>query len=369
MLSLIFIFLLSFISYGNPDITQTQNIAPKSIKPFTDTLKVAVYNSPPCVFLNESGDPTGFDIELLEKIAKKSKLIIKYQYKDNFTDLLPSVIDSICDAAISGITITGNREDVVDFSHPYLNSGLMICVDKNSKINPFKVLIRYINNMGPMLLLILFFTLCCGVLIYYIEKKYSKKESMFSPEKPSIGIFHGFYFSNIFSSTVGFGDFVPKSIPGKCVTIVLIIIGVYFIFPYAVANMNMALTQETEIYDISSPDDFPGKKIATEDSTTSISFLKKTGCNLVLVESINDAYELLKENKIDAVVYDMPFIKYFVKNAGKKRFRTSGAMFDKQTYGIALKKESPFREILNKNIVDFMRTSEYWELHDKWFGD
>lgn len=338
-------------------------------QPLSDTIKVAIYNSPPCVFINESEDPTGFDIELLEKVAKKSNLVIRYQYKENFTDLLPSVIDNMSDAAISGITITGAREDYVDFSHPYLNSGLMICVDKNSKINPFKVIIRYINNMGPMLLLILIFTFFCGIVIFYIEKKFSKEESMFTPGKPTLGIFHGFYFSNIFSSTVGFGDFVPKSIPGKCITIVLIIIGVYFIFPYAVANMNMALTQENEMYSISSADDFPGKKIATEDSTTSVNFLKKTGCNLVPVKSINDAYKLLEQGKIDAVVYDMPFIKYFVKNAGKKKFRTSGAMFDKQTYGIALKKNSPYRELLNKNIVDFMRTSEYWELHDRWFGD
>jgi ABC-type amino acid transport substrate-binding protein len=44
-------------------------------------------------------------------------------------------------------------------------------------------------------------------------------------------------------------------------------------------------------------------------------------------------------------------------------------MFDRQVYGIALVKNSPYREILNENLAYFMRTDEYWDLHKKWFGD
>jgi ABC-type amino acid transport substrate-binding protein len=336
----------------------------------SDTLKVAVYDFPPCVILKKEGEkPEGFDIDVFENIIKKTEHEIKYVYAKSFSDLLSGIENDFYDVAISGITITGERETKMDFTHPYLNSGLIICINKDTKTSYLSIISRYTKNMMPMLLLIFIFSLICGVSIFLIEKKYSKKESMFLPEKPIIGIFNGFYFSNVFSSTVGFGDLVPKSIPGKMLSIIMIIIGVYFIFPYAIANMNSALQEEQKVYEINNVDDLSGKIVGTEKNTTSEKFLEKIGCNVKTSESINDAYELLSNKKINAVVFDMPTIKYFIKNNGKKKFSTSGSIFDKQTYGFALKKNSVYRNALNENLVDFMRTDDYWELYRKWLGE
>lgn len=339
---------------------------------FSDTLHTAIYGFPPCVILKKNEPPTGFDIDVFERIARGANLKIVYEKPKSFLYLLKGMENGIYDGAVAGITITGERESKFDFSHPYLNSGLMICVKKGPKISPFNTMFRYINNMGPMLLLILLFTSICGILVWFIEKNFAKENSMFNPNEPSKGIFNGFYFSNIFSSTVGFGDLVPKSIPGKILTIILIIIGVYFIFPYAVANMNMALQQEQDATDISSVEDLAGKRVSTEKGTTSNHFLdtlsKKINCRLILTNSIDSSYSLLKQGRVDAVVFDMPSIKYFVKNKGRKHFVAVGNIFDRQSYGFALKQNSPYREILNERLVDFMRTPEYWELYEKWFG-
>jgi len=334
-----------------------------------ETLKVGIHDFPPCVMHELGEKPTGFDIEVFEAVAKNAGYTIDYLYPTSFPDLLAFVEKGFYDVGISGITITGDREKVMDFTHPYLNSGLMICINKDSSTNPLGTFWRYLNNMGPMLLVILIFTCICGVLIFFVEKKFSKENSMFNPDKPLLGILNGYYFSNVFSSTVGFGDLVPKSSPGKILTVIMVIIGVYFIFPYAIANMNMALQQERSAYSISSVEDLPGKIVATEEATTSEGFLKKLGCNVRATKSIDEAYGMLSVQKADAVVFDMPTIKYFVKNKGKNKLVTSGALFDRQTYGFALQQNSPYREKLNESLADFMRTDKYWELHLKWFGE
>jgi ABC-type amino acid transport substrate-binding protein len=221
-----------------------------------------------------------------------------------------------------------------------------------------------------MLILITIFTACFGALIYFIERIFAKKESMFTPDKPVIGIFNGYWFGNVASTTMGFGDFIPKSVPGKLLTILMAYIGIYFILPYATANMNITMQQENEIYDISKPEDLIDKIVATEENTTSETFLKKLGCNVKTVKRISEAYTLLEKKKVDAVVFDMPTLKCLVKGKGKKfKFRISGSMFDLQSYGFALNKNSSYREILNEKLVDFMRTDDYWELHKKWFDD
>lgn len=340
-----------------------------SLSLFADTLTIAVSDFPPCVIFNENEKPTGFDIDVFDAISREAGLNINYVSLNEFPALLDGVEKRIYDGALAGITITGDRESCMDFTHPYLNSGLAICISKDARTNPFGTIFRYIHNMGPMLMVLLIFSFVCGILIFIIEKIFSKENSMFNPDDPVRGIANGFYFSNVFSSTVGFGDLIPKSIPGRLLTVVMIIVGVYFIFPYAIANMSVALQEENASYAINSVDDLPGKTVATEDSTTSLTFLKKIGCNVKAVKNINEAYALLGDKKIEAVVFDMPTIKYFIKNKGNNKFKISGNMFDRQSYGFALQKDSPYRKILNEKLVDFMRTDEYWELQQKWFGE
>lgn len=334
-----------------------------------DTLKVALYDFPPCVIIEKDKEPTGFDIDVLDSVLKRAGHQYQYVIPENFTDLINGVDSGIYDCATSGITITGERECKVDFTHPYLNSGLSILINKSDRINPFKTILRYISNIGPMLFLILIFTGLYGILIFFLEKRFARKESQFSPDEPLKGIFNSYYYANVSTTTMGFGDFVPKSVPGKILTVIMATIGIYFILPYATANMNMALQQEQEIYAISSPEDLPGKVVATEEGTTSETYLNNLGCNVIAVRNISEAYVLLDQKKVDAVVFDMPTIKDFVKHKGKNKFKISGPMFDWQAYGYALKKDSPYRKEINEQLVDFMRTEAYWNLHKKWLGD
>ncbi len=73
------------------------------------------------------GKLTGFDVELFEAIAKEIGIDFKWQTMD-FNGIIPALQSRSIDAAIAGITIKSDREKVVDFSHPYYDSGLIILV-------------------------------------------------------------------------------------------------------------------------------------------------------------------------------------------------------------------------------------------------
>ena len=84
-------------------------------------------NFRPFEFKNEKGEFTGFDVQLWDAIAKDLGLDYKWQTMD-FNGIIPALQSKSIDAAIAGITIKSTREEVVDFSYPYYDAGLVILV-------------------------------------------------------------------------------------------------------------------------------------------------------------------------------------------------------------------------------------------------
>ncbi|NNM56685.1 glutamine ABC transporter substrate-binding protein GlnH [Acidocella sp.] len=79
---------------------------------------------------SNNGKTQGFDIDLWTKIASDLGLKFKWQPMD-FSGIIPALQTKNIDVAISGITITPARAQVIDFSEPYYASGLTAVVAKN----------------------------------------------------------------------------------------------------------------------------------------------------------------------------------------------------------------------------------------------
>ncbi len=89
---------------------------------------------PPMEFV-ENGKRTGFDIELVEALAKAMGKQVEWVDID-FKGLIPGLISRRFDMAVSAIYITDERKKVVDFTEPYYAGGLVAMVkDNNTAIN------------------------------------------------------------------------------------------------------------------------------------------------------------------------------------------------------------------------------------------
>lgn len=80
----------------------------------------------------------GFDIDLIEAVAKQMNRKIEV-VSMGFDSLIPALNAKNIDAAISGMTITDEREKQVSFSDPYYQAGLsMVVKADNDAIEGFK---------------------------------------------------------------------------------------------------------------------------------------------------------------------------------------------------------------------------------------
>ncbi|NVD36473.1 transporter substrate-binding domain-containing protein [Marinobacter lutaoensis] len=84
----------------------------------------------------KSGEMIGFDMEIIAEVAKRAGFDYELQTMD-FNGIIPALQTGNVDIAIAGITITEEREKIVDFSDPYYDSGLRILVRKGSDVDEF----------------------------------------------------------------------------------------------------------------------------------------------------------------------------------------------------------------------------------------
>lgn len=93
----------------------------------------------PFAFTEEkSKEYVGFEMDLIKAIAKQMGMTAQIS-NISFDGLIPALLANNVDLAISGVTITPERQQKVDFSQAYYRSGLSIMVRAdNNEIKNFK---------------------------------------------------------------------------------------------------------------------------------------------------------------------------------------------------------------------------------------
>jgi ABC-type amino acid transport substrate-binding protein len=87
---------------------------------------------PPFEF-SPKGRPKGFDIDLMNEIAKRAGFKVRYE-NVQFDSVLRGLDADLFDAAISAMSITTEREKQIDFSEPYFNADQALLVKSDSGI-------------------------------------------------------------------------------------------------------------------------------------------------------------------------------------------------------------------------------------------
>jgi polar amino acid transport system substrate-binding protein len=85
---------------------------------------------------NEKGEIVGFDIEVVQAIAKKAGIEVKF-VNTPWEGIFNALNQGDRDLLVSAVTITDERKQTMDFSDPYFDAQQLIAVKDNSKIAKF----------------------------------------------------------------------------------------------------------------------------------------------------------------------------------------------------------------------------------------
>ncbi|MDE0117320.1 MAG: glycine betaine/L-proline ABC transporter substrate-binding protein ProX [bacterium] len=332
------------------------------------TLMVAARALPPFV-IYENRTYSGFEVELVRLVAAKLGMGVEIYAVDTTAKQIDDIDRGVARLGLGGVAITESREEVVDFSLPVLDSGLAILVLNESSRGIGDRIVSFFDAIAssdlPWLLVVFgVAVLVAAHLVWLSERRHNPDFA--APYRR--GIWDSFYWSVVTMSTVGYGDKVARGTRGRVLALVWIGLGtlVFASFTAAIAS-SLAVSELRS--EISGPADLKGKRVATATHSAAEAYLPSIGVGPVLVGNIDDAYPLLLEGEVDAVVFDAPVLQFHAARAGDGEVTTVGSDFQRVQYGIMLSPhDAELRERINLALLDLVENGIYERLHDTWFG-
>ncbi len=324
-----------------------------------DTLVFATVERPPFAMERASGHD-GFSVALMQRIAREIGHQVVFESSPNFADMLARVQNSEVDGAIANISITSERESVLDFSLPIFESGLQIMVSGATRTTIWQQLLTPAVALWILLAAaILFFG---GMLMWVFERR----AQPFFERPMREAMFPSFWWALNLVVNGGFEERMPRSPFGRALGVVMVIASLFFVSLF-VAKITAAMTVTALTSSIATIGDLDRRRVGTVDGSTAALFLDTREVRHTAYADFSDMIEAFEAGEVEALVFDGPLLKYYLlRNPGSDAYLLE-RVFRSEDYGIALPTDSPLREPINQALLKLRERGAYDALVDSWF--
>jgi polar amino acid transport system substrate-binding protein len=325
---------------------------------------IGTKEAPPFAMKGPSGQWTGISIELWRDMAAKLKLSYEFRELD-LDELLAKVANGSLDAGVAAITVTADRERVMDFTHPFYTTGLGIAISPTGGTPWLAVLRRVVSRqflavVGLLALLLI----GVGTVVWLLERR---RNSEHFGGRPIEGIGAGFWWSAVTMTTVGYGDKTPRTVWGRLVALLWMFASIIIISSFTAA-ITSALTVGQLGSPVRGPRDLPNVRVAAITNSTGAQILDARHVDHADYPDALGALQALAANRVDAVVYDAPILQYLAKEYFRGAVAVLPNTFVRQDYAIAVAQGSPLRESLNRQVESEINSARWRALIYRYLG-
>lgn len=327
-------------------------------------LRVGTKQVPPFAMKRPDGSWTGISIELIRRFSHETGRPYEFVER-NLAELLSGLEDGSLDAVAAAVTMTPEREERFDFTHPFVVSGLGIGVLPSDGFALGPVLDRFLSgNFVRTFGLALLALSLASVLIWGLEAR-KNPEHFGGGWKQGVG--SALWWSAVTMTTVGYGDKAPQTVLGRLVAVIWMIAGVVLISALTAA-ITSALTVSQLSPAIQGPDDLHGHTVAAVAGSTSEDYLKWNGLRTLALPSLEACADALHEGRASAIVYDQPLLRHYVLSNPERAFHVLPKSFEPWGYGIGVPTGSTLREPLNRFLLRDLSTPGWQAIVDRHLG-
>jgi len=319
-----------------------------------EMLVVATRIVPPFAFRDNTGEWAGLSVELWRDIAARLNLAYRFE-ETTLEDMLEGTADGRFDAAVAALTVTKEREMLLDFTHPFFSTGLAIATvpGESSIWGTLAGLLSW--EAGLFLVGVLLALLLVGVLLWWTERR--RNQDYFGGPA-SQGIAGGIWLSLAMLVTSEYADQSPRSFAGRFVATAWVIASIILLTVFS-GIVTSALTVQQIEGRVRGLADLPQMRVGTLPGSTSAEWLQLERIAASNFDTVEEALTAITEGRIDAFVYDAPILKYLAITDFADRVVILGDSFAPQDYAIALPEGSVLREPINRELLA-LKQSDIW---------
>ena len=310
----------------------------------------------------------GFSIDVLELVGEDIGADIDVYAVTSAVKLVDDVARGEAALGVGAIGITSSREEMVDFSQPYFESGLQILVTDRSggflggRVGA--VVERLFSRNLLVLIGVLLVLLTIAAHAIWLTER---RDNPQFPESYRAGIWESFWWAAVTATTVGYGDKTPKGTTGRLFALLWMFSGL-FVLAYFTAGIATAFTIEELEGSIAGPADLRGRVVAAPAESAAVEYLDSRGIAASEFPTADAAYEALLAGDVDAVVHDAAILQHFVATDARGGTRLTGTTFAERGFGFVLPRDSDLAERVNRSLLGLIESGEYDRVHDRWFG-
>jgi len=326
-------------------------------------VRVAVKPIEPFV-IKQGGELGGFSIDLWNTLAQSLKLETAWVEVATVDAQLQAVKNGQADAAIAAITITQERDRLVDFTHPYFDSGLRILVRAEGDSHMHAMVDAFPwSTIGMLLGAFLGVMFVAANILWIVERRTNE------PFRKGYlkGVGEGLWGVALIVATGEHGDRDASRAVKRLVVFLMWLLGVVLIAQLT-ATISSTQTVARMNATIHGPNDLAGKRVASVHGTAAAAYLGEQGLKYLDVASAEAGCDLVLAGEVQALVFDAPTVEYLAAKRGKGLLQVVGPIFAAQKYGIAVRDGSPLRKRINDALLRMYEDGRYEALYAKWFS-
>jgi ABC-type amino acid transport substrate-binding protein len=353
-------YVLRFTSYGLFSAALCTGAEPA---PPPNQLVVAVYEAPPWCMKQPDGSWQGATVDLWKALAAEAGFSYRLQ-ETPLGDILDGVADGRYATSAGPWAATVERQQVMDFSHSYVVSGLAIAVRQTSERDRW---LSFLEALTTPTALKLYFsiaalTLLTAAVMWLLERR---RNPAF-PERPGPGIGAGYWWAGVTMSGVGYGDKVPIGVPGRVLALlwmfVSLVLGTALI---AFVTARLAIAELGEVHSVTG---LRRVMVGTVQGSSSADFLRRQEIRHRLYPSVPEALDALRHRDVAAVVYGEVILRYYVQRDPARSLELVPGIVEPQSYAFPLRDGSPLRAPINQALRHVLASSTWRDLSDRYLG-
>ncbi len=332
----------------------------------TGTLTVVTRNLDPFVRY-EDGRYTGFSVELWALVAERLGVDYEVVQVNSLAKQIDDVQRGAADVALGGLNITSARASDLALSQPTLDSGLQIMV-RAERRGIAGSLAQIVSSQ--LVSWIIWFAVIFGLILLivgHIIWLFERDRNPDIPESYRRGIPESIWWAVVAITPFGAGNNTPRRNLARVFTVGWILTG-YFLLAYFTASITSTMAVDEIRGEINGPQDLAGRPVAAVADTPGAEYLSDLGVGPVLYDTVDEAYDALRADDVDALVYDAPVLQHYASRSGGGELKVVGLVFQEFSYGFGAAHDGDLRDRIDVALLRLVEAGVYDTLYQQWFG-